>query len=316
MKKDERTIYCYDLAIEASSQVFKAPKTITVRRAFELMELISKEQRKKLYHKGQLLLYVADWEWKENVISILVNKSDKSISDPVFTVPEEGKRRTVAKEAKEGQDFSAHIVVKLNQNDAIPALVLIEYCSGLGIAVIEKLFNQILKDSKLLSPGDFEQAHPDGSVGNDGKPKKLNIIFKCAFQGHLSDELQDDLNKGKVQSIELITEKNQFTPFDEDGYIKEKCKSITLTLKDEDRPISDKFKRIVQVFKKHNNDYSKARIKFKTAEGIDRTVDMDTADGLAQAYVKKARIDGFNGDLESSYESFNTQILGRMKALV
>jgi len=48
------------------------------------MELVPKEQRLKSMAKGRELLYVSDWDWTGNLISILVNKSDKSISDPVL----------------------------------------------------------------------------------------------------------------------------------------------------------------------------------------------------------------------------------------
>jgi hypothetical protein len=52
------------------------------------------------------------------------------------------------------------------------------------------------------------------------------------------------LDNGKIQSIELITEKEKYTNIDEDGYIQEKCKTLVLTLKDEDKPIKDKFNRM------------------------------------------------------------------------
>jgi hypothetical protein len=114
----------------------------------------------------------------------------------------------------------------------------------------------------------------------------------------------------------LITDKEQFTQFDEDGYIKEKCKTLVLTLKDEEHPVQDKFNRIVNVIKKQKEDYSRAKIKFKTPTGVDRTVEMNTAEGLAQSYVKKEKLDGFELDLKSSYDKFSDPILGKMKDLL
>lgn len=72
----------------------------------------------------------------------------------------------------------------------------------------------------------------------------------------------------------------------------------------------------MRLIKKQNKDYSKAKIKFKTETGLDRTVNMDTAEGLALAYVKKEKLDGFNVNLESSYEKFNNTILAKMEALL
>jgi hypothetical protein len=234
----------------------------------------------------------------------------------VFTVPKEKKRRTAEKQEEEGQDFSVHLVIQLPKNDLEPTLVLIEYCTGLGVFTVQKLLNQLLNDAKKLSPNDFEQLHPDGALDNNGKPKKYNVVFRCELDGHISNDLKYDLDHGKVQSIELITDKEQFTQFDEDGYIKEKCKTLVLTLKDEEHPVQDKFNRIVNVIKKQKEDYSRAKIKFKTPTGVDRTVEMNTAEGLAQSYVKKEKLDGFELDLKSSYDKFSDPILGKMKDLL
>ncbi len=315
MKKAERLVYFYDMNMTAFSRTFDAPKSISVRRAFQLMEMIPKDQRIKESLKGQQTLYLADWEVQDDLLCILVSKSDKTISDPVFTVPKEKKRRTAEKEKEEGQDFSVHIVVELAKNDQDSALIAIEQCAGLGVFVVQRLFNKILKDAKELSPDDYEQLHPDGAVDENGKPKKINVVHKCEFQGHLSDELKYDLNHGKIQAIELITEKDRYTNFDEAGYIKEKCKTLVLTLRDEEHPIKDKYDRIVQVFKKQQKEYDHAKIKFKTPEGIPRTVDMSTTEGIAQAYVKKAKLDNFEVELKSSYEKFCPAILNKMKLL-
>lgn len=238
------------------------------------------------------------------------------MSDPVFTIPAEGKRRTAEKLEEEGQDFSVHVLIQLPVDDLNPALVLVEYCAGLGMHVVRRLLNQILRDAKNLAPSEFEQFHPDGSVDEKGLPKKYNVTFSCDFEGHVSDDLKSDLDNGKIQSIELITEKEQHSNIDEDGYIKEKCKTLVLTLKDSENPVRDKFDRIKKVFKRKKDDYSRARIKFKTPEGIDRTVEMDTDDASVYGYVRKAKLDGFSVDLKSSYAEFCDEILGKMTELL
>lgn len=316
MKKTERLIFYYDLSIAAESRTFKAPKPISVRKAFQLMELVPLEKRLKDTSKGREQLYVSDWKWEGDVISILVNKSDKGMSDPVFTIPKEKKRRTAEKQEQEGQDFSVHVLIQLPQDDLQPALALTEYCSGLGMFVVQRLLNQVLHDAKILSPQDFEQNHPDGAVDDAGKPKKYNVVFKSQFDGHISDDLKYDLDNGKIQSIELITEKEKYTNIDEDGYIQEKCKTLVLTLKDEDKPIKDKFNLIKKVFTNKKDDFSRARIKFKTPTGVDRTVEMDTNDASAQGYVKKEKLDEFDFNLKSSYDKFCDEILGKMKELL
>ncbi|CAM5784148.1 MAG: hypothetical protein WA909_10560 [Castellaniella sp.] len=316
MKKRERSIFFYDLSIEAHSRTFDAPQTISVRKAIELMAKVDREQWIKEQAKGRERLYISDYENDGNTVSLLINKSDTAISDPVFTIPKAKQRRVVAKEEQEGQDFSIHVVIRLPDDDLDPALVLIEQCNGLSFTNVQRLLNQVLSDASKIAPKEFEQNHPDGALDAKGKPKKINVKFKFRFDGHLSSTLEDDLNNGSVQSIELITERDKNSSFDEDGYITERCKTLVLTLKDEDRKIRDKYRKIVGVFKKNQEDYSKARIKFKTREGIDRTVSMDTNEGLEKIYVKRAKLEDFEYDLSGSYEKFEPSILEKMKALL
>jgi hypothetical protein len=136
------------------------------------------------------------------------------------------------------------------------------------------------------------------------------------LDGHISDDLKHDLDHGKLHSIELITEKEQHTLFDEDGYIEEKCKTLVLIPKDDDAGIVNKFSRVKKIFTGQKDNYSKAKIKFKTPTGLERTVEMDTVEGLAQAYVKKEKLDGFEFDLKSSYEQFNEPTLTKIKELL
>ncbi|MFM0086916.1 hypothetical protein PQR46_08250 [Paraburkholderia sediminicola] len=316
MKKSERLVFFYDLSIEAHARNFAAPKPISVRRAFELMELVPKDKREKEISKGRESLYMSDWERNGDIVRILVNKSDRGMSDPIFTIPKEGKRRTAEKIEKEGQDFSVHVTVKLPENDLEPALAIVEFCSGLGAFVVQRLFNKVLADAGVLSPQDYVQAHPDGALGANGKPKTINARYTFSLSGHISNELKNDLDKGTVQTIELITDQEQFTPFDEEGYIKEKCKTLVLTLKDEQNPVKDKFNRIVSVFKKNKDDYSRAKVKFKSPSGVDRTVEMTTAEGVAEAYVRKEKLTNFNADLKSSYDAFCDEIVLKMEALL
>ncbi|ASF48085.1 hypothetical protein CEK71_19525 [Methylovulum psychrotolerans] len=266
--------------------------------------------------RGQSLLYVSDWNWTDNIISILINKSDKEMSDPVFTDPREGTRRTAEKNDEEGQDFSVHIAIKLPIHDHESALAIVEHCTGLTVFTVQKLLNKILVNAKEIVPYEFEQLHPDGSVDNHGNPKKYNVSFKYDIRGHISHELEYDLDNGKIHSIELITDKEQHTRFDEEGYIQEKCKKLVLSLVDEGHPIIDKYNRILKVFNHKKDDYSRAKIKFETPTGISRTIEMDTIDGLAQAYVKKEKLDNFELDLKSSYDKFSEPILAKMKELL
>lgn len=316
MNKKERMVFFYDMDISASSRTFEAPKPISVRKAFELMGLVPLEQKIKKMDKATL--YISNWELDQanDIIKILINKSDQDTADPIYSDLNTKQRRVISKEKDEGQDFSVHIIVKLSKEEKSPATVLVEYCSGLGFSNITKLLNTILKKSKDYSPNDFTQNHPDGSTDRHGNQRKYNVSFKFNIEGHISEELKNDLNKGKIQSVELITDVKRENNFDEEGRFIKKTESVTLKTKNEDYNFGDKIQRIVDIFKNEENKYDKAKVKFKTESGISRTFDICCNEAHNFIYVRKEKINNFTTELQSSYHDFNQEILQKMERLL
>lgn len=317
MKKTERIVHYFDASISAFAQDFEAPKPISVKDALKLIDLLNVSARSKAIQKGQQVVYIKDMKISPDKAVLLINKSDQTISDPVFTDLIENKRRLIKKETNEGQDFSIHLVIHFKKSDDLADLALCEYFSGITITTIQRLLNNLLRDVKKVHPEKFEFTHPDGSKDQKGKPKKYKVNYKFQFDAHISDEFANDLNHGKIHSIGLISKQEQQTPFDEDGYVREKFQSVTLGVDDEKTALLNKVKILKQVFKRHKENYSKAKIRFKSPEGSERTVDfdMETEAPNIENYIKKARIDSFNEVLQSSYESINNRIVEKISKL-
>lgn len=319
MNKAERVVCFFDINMSAFSKQFSLPNPLSVRRAFELIGEIDEAERVRIIAKGMVKFYVPSFvfDQEKNLIYMLVNRSDKTIADPVFSIPEKSKRRVAKKAIEEGQDFSAHIVIKLPDDDMDSALLLLEYCPKINIVAVTRLFNTLLKFAKSNSPQDYVQPHPDGSIDSSGNSRMINVTHKFDSQGHVSDELKIDLNKGKVDFLELITEKDHCKPFDERDYIKEKHKSLFLTL-DENKNIADKFNWIKRVLNNQKSAYDYARIKFKTCENISRNVktNLDLNMTVENVYLKKAKLAGFTEELQSSYEKCSQTILEKMIPLL
>jgi hypothetical protein len=318
MKKKERMVYYYDVVIVPSSQTCATPSGISVQQALQLIEKLPKEQREQAYSRGQQHFYIEDWKTTKSGrgMALLVNKSDKEIADPVFSEPAKKKRRTVNKVDEEGQDFSVHILFKFPKDPVMPALALVESCNGMGIVVLQRFLSKLIDTAKALTPAVYVQNHPDGSLDANGKPKTCNVKYHFRFDGHISDELIDDLNAGKIQSIELITDREKETPFDEEGYIVEKTKSLTLETLDEKHRVRNKGKRILDFITSKKTDYSKARIKFVTDTGVPRTVDLDSNDAENNKYVKREKLVDFENDLKGSYEAIHPELLTQMAKLL
>lgn len=314
MKKDERIIQFYDFVVKSTAKNLSKVPTISAKKFFKLIDTIPINQRIKSVRHGREFYYISDWKWSGDILTVLVNKSDKGMSDPVFSDPETGHRRTAKKNGKEGQDFSAHLVIKFPKNDLDPALVLVEKCIGLGTYHIARLFDQIIRDVKKINPKEFKIKHPDGSSDKSGSPKMLTVGYHSSFEGHVSKQFINDLEKGTIQSLELITERNKHNKFDSQGYMTEKATVLNISVKD-DGGWSKKFQTIARSIKKRSKDYEKARVRFKYESGAPGMVDVETDSGAADGFTKKSRITSPN-ELESSYDIICNDIARRMKSLL
>lgn len=310
MKTTERLVLYYDLSMNASSRTFDAPQPISVKRAFELMDMVPLAMRAKRRARGTQTLYVTKWEAGTKYIKILINKSDKNIADPIFTIPSKRARRTAAKQPDEGQDFSAHVVVKFPQNAEDPALMLVEQCSGLNATTIAILLRSILRQAKSYSPDDFVQRHPDGSIDEKGQPLTYNVLHGVDIVGHPSDSFIDELTRGQIHSLELITERFTRSGIDTGNYFIEHKESLMLTPSQKINRPRDIYKYIKNLVVNNSKKYGGARLKFSVPESkIEKTVNLDTANGLPEHYVKKDLMQNFTFALQSSYEDFNEEIL-------
>ncbi|WP_156404564.1 hypothetical protein [Curvibacter sp. PAE-UM] len=313
MKKTERVVLYYDLKITASSRTFDGPAPISVKKAISLMELVPKEHRAMRRARGSQTIYISDWQRHGNTVKILINKSDKSLADPVFSVPTKSSRRVARKRSDEGQDFSSHVVIKFPQDTASPALMLVEQCPGLNAIVIADLFRRVLRLAKDISPKDFQQIHPDGSLDSDGLPLKYSVFYGAELDGHLSPTFVEDLNRGEMRTVELITNKKTRNDFDTTGYLVEDKASIVLKVSPTALRPADVATHVLNFVKGKSKDFSLAKIRFKEPDSSnERTVTIDPDVGVAENYVKRDLLTNFEQLLESSYASLHDEIIKKM----
>lgn len=247
MNKTERTIYFYDLEVISKSRKYGIERPISIDTAISLIESVPAKTRTKSISKGRDTLYISDIKRLENIIALLVNKSDKRIADPVFSNPKEHKRRVIEKEKEEGQDYSSHILLVKNQNDPSQSIALVEHCQGLGISAINLALDSIIKLAKSKNPQEFKRPDPNGAYDAQGNPKSHEVNHVFEFKGHLSQDLQEDLNNGIIRSIDLISERNKYSNIDENSYFQEKHRMISIIPVDKNTLRNKAFREITRV---------------------------------------------------------------------
>jgi hypothetical protein len=253
-------------------------------------------------------------EITDKYAKILINKSDKRIPDPVFTDLSKKSRRKANKLIDEGQDFSAHVIVRFHDDPTFPALMLLEQCPGISVGVVEALLNRMLRAARLLSPADFVQVHPDGSVDATGKPKRYRVAHSLNAEGHPSDTFTADLNGGQVQAVQLTTRKRR-GGFDTTGYFVEDKEIVVLKPTISIKRPQNLAAHVFSVVTGKKKDYTSARIQFKLASGEKRDVPLDLDEEAPTEYVRRETIKNFSSDLESSYDALHSEIVGRMMLL-
>ena len=318
MKKTERQVLWYDIRIKATSKTIEAPKPIEIKKAFKIIEKLENRERYVDSSDKQEHYYISDWKSKnETALIILINKSDKSVADPIFFDVSSRERREVTKTLTEGQDYSSHILIKFDDKNKFEATMLLEYCPGFGGAtMIKYTLNQLMKKAKSHSPSEFTKNHPDGSLEENGEIRKYSVNYSFILDGHPSDSFIQDLEEGELKGLDLITKENISPGFDEDSYLQEDRVTLLVKPKKDASRKKKLYDIIKDYLRKRQDKYEYAKIRFTGPDGIHRTVNLQREDDKSSIYIKKSIIDEFSEDLKSSYEKVQQEIADKMEKLL
>ena len=248
-------------------------------------------------------------------ISLLINLSDRDASNSVYSDPLNKSRRSIAKVGNEGNDYSAHIVVNLipSENSYV---TLVEVSPGLPSRRIENFLNQLFRSCVKCNRSNYLVAHPSGHVDKSGAPVMMVANHRAELVAFPSQEFVNDLNQGFLDSIEIIDTRQRGLLWDNGGGTKEITRSIML------KPVAEMAATNYQKMSDalviaSTQQFGTAKIKFRTQQGIPKTVDLLTASiSLAEdsIYVKKEIIDGFSANLDSSFSQIHSEINQKMLA--
>jgi hypothetical protein len=312
MKSTERHIYFYDLVTKAGSATLENPKAISVQKILELVGGLSAADRKLSRANSKRTYEITDWKSEGDRIAFLFRMSDTSIADPYFSDLRKGARRKAAKNGGEGHDFSSHIVVKIPADPIDPAVMLIERTTGITIPRVMTVLRILLRKARKKHPEIFHQVSIDGVVDEDGKPIKHLVNFWIEAEGHISQQLAEDINNGSISEVELITQRHKMQPFDGDAYLVNEENVLVLKVNKKHPGLKDKLTKLTQLFDGHKKEYEKARIKFKTARGTAGSLSWDADYGVSDRYLRKEVVTNIHPPMESSYAVFRSDLLVSM----
>jgi hypothetical protein len=320
-KSKERLISFFDVVLTAYTYGNKLD--LPPFRLLTFMQQIDAWHRAgtcpKLGRNSAETVYLADINIQPNGkrVDLLINRSDRDASDTVYSDPQSNAVRSFPKNAGEGNDFSAHVVINLAARGSTYEAAL-EGSPGLSSSKIALFLNYLIRHCIKSNKPAFRVPHPDGSTDTAGVPRTVTAYHKVEMRGHPSPDLLQSINGGVLDSIELIDKRKRNLNWDSNGNTKEIQRTVSLRVGP--KANAKNFSRIQEAaalaVARH---YSEARVKFTGPNGVPGTVTLETQTmQLAQdsLYVKKEKISGFSSLLESSSQSLNQEIVDKMARLL
>jgi hypothetical protein len=196
---------------------------------------------------------------------LLIHYSDMNASDPVFANLETGALRMEPKLAGEGVAISAHLLISIRPTNPTQDtyVTLLEDVPGLGRTKITPFLKAIFR---LSSDFHFN--------GDDGKERKCRPVPDMV--GHVSRRLRDDLEGGVLNGFELVKYRHVNGEFDEAGFLEEKTRIVQVAVT---QPLTGKpAVDLINLVKARalNAGYADMKVKFKRAEGPQKSVVVGT----------------------------------------
>ena len=314
MKPKQRTVHFYDLTIKSHTR-----KGIKNPNCCSISDILSsiKPKGREVYKTAHISIEVSDWKYdpKAKTYSCLVNRADSSLSDVAFKDFPTKSRRAAGKKKTEGIEYSCHIIIK-PQSDPHKALMLMTMGSGVTFIAIEKMFLFFSNELKALSKHNhlFNFPLPSGELNEEGKPATYSVSYGFAATGHMSTLLDDVLQKGIFQGMELVADR--ITKFDTAGNLLIDAQSIHVAASNAKTISGAVVKNAIGKWKKtaEGSAYKLARISYKTPDGTTKQNTFDI-NNLDAAFTRKENIE-LDTDVEGQQTTLNGAILSAMRKLI
>lgn len=245
-----------------------------------------------------------DFNIEKREICILVNRADRSLSDPVFRNLKTRKNRHAGKLTDEAVDTSTYVVIKVM--DSRPDYPVMMMTGGAGVypEFIVGRFNKILKSvsSDPINRDKFNYPCPSGLTD-----KKYKVNHKFKWLAQKSEMLNEIFRGGRLIGVELVNHQAEGLDGD-NGYIVD-SESVHLKFCGNSTSMN-KFMEIINIVKsKKKLDFDQARIRFNDGN-VDRNQTIDLTE-IKTAFIRRERI-VFDTDLSSCDLSINKVIVDKM----
>ena len=301
---DSRKILFYEFFLKSKPYDFDFDLTNELNKIILAYEY---DQASYVIANGRACIRIQDvFKNKENdTVTLLINYSDKQLSNPGFQKIHSDELRKVTKFDDEGLVFSTHITLFLKKNLFNYYLGAVEQVPGLSKTIYMSLFNKILRDRCCTTAFDQD--------------KRRTVKCWPAIDSKIleSDEFIEALNKHPLRGIELLRYDTKHIDFDKSNRYDIVSQNLIL------KPTHKSFGKAALDFIKTcatlgtNKKYSVMKIRFNNQDGSPTSLTVGTTESdLQELYFGKKADVILNKQIDQCSEKIHTELMTIMASIL
>ncbi len=274
----------------------------------------------KLFDKGEASCIINEVRIDESrqIATVLLSVADKRAPDSTYGNHLKRSSRTVPKDADEGNEHSAHVVVSLTHREGYPETYacLVERVPTLSIPRIQSMLNDVVKRYCEADPSLFSFSAPSGAK-EAGKPKVQEFIPNIILAGNPSAAFQRDIEEGRINGLRLIKSMPKQS-LGSGNYLETSDHEVKVTVS-KDIPKGQRWSTILQSVRTQKTTYNRARVSLAPAGSVSSAsfeFDTDTGAIIGDAYVRRQSISNIDPLLRTATDKIADQLALKMAALV
>jgi hypothetical protein len=194
-------------------------------------------------------------------------------------------------------------------------LCLLEGAPKLTAANIGGLLSSLLHDAYNEDKKIF--TYPDPGGARDGqRVRRIGYLPYVRLLGHISQQLNDDINGGRIKHIELIRS-YEMRPFNDDPYMREETASLRIAVLNT-MPREGKWQRIKDKLREGRGEYVSANISFVAPDGRvkDAEYNMENDTVANESYIRSKLITEISPHLADASLKVVDHLAARMRQIL
>jgi hypothetical protein len=302
LRRTERQVFSYDLTVVARAQHAVPPPLAEIVAAWQAMYdagecFHEREKGSVIYRIGDITVDDAG-----QVARMLLRRCDTNAANAVYSHRLTGVSRVAERNADEGGDRAAHLVMSLAHEANKPASYLchLEGVSGLSHRLVQATLNAVLRQAINTDRAVFRYPDPGGARLRTGELKTTPFTPIVELLGHPSLALVQDIENGQLHDITLIDQRPQ-NQLGGNQYLIENEQRIKVKAAP-NIPSHNRMQALIAAIQSRQADYQKAKVRFTDPAGIARTIDYDIATGTPeqQSYVQSYMVTDIDPPMDES----------------